>query len=71
MSSGLRITFPAAHGDGVCSSPADPEDRTPAAAGSEWAQDEFLLAATARNLGKLARLVPSPGPQMIQEPEKG
>ncbi|MFL4991634.1 MAG: transposase [Microvirga sp.] len=31
------------------------------------AQDEFLLAATAQNLRKLAKLVTSPGPQMIQE----
>lgn len=30
------------------------------------AQDEFLLAATAQNLRKLARLVTSPGPHMIQ-----
>ena len=30
------------------------------------AQDEFLLAATAQNLRKLAKLVTSPGPQMIQ-----
>ena len=29
------------------------------------AQDEFLLAATAQNLRKLAKLVTSPGPQMI------
>lgn len=31
------------------------------------AQDEFLLAATAQNLRKLAELVTSPGPEMIQE----
>ena len=30
------------------------------------AQDEFLLAATAQNLRKLAKLVTSPGPQMTQ-----
>ena len=30
------------------------------------AQDEFLLAATAQNLRKLAKLITSPGPQMIR-----
>ena len=30
------------------------------------AQDEFLLAATAQNLRKLAKLVTSPGPHMTQ-----
>ena len=30
------------------------------------AQDEFLLAATAQNLRKLAKLITSPAPQMIQ-----
>ena len=57
---------PQARRDAVCSSQAHPEDGTSAAAWPMWRSREFLLAATAQNLRKLAKLVLPTAPQVTQ-----
>lgn len=47
-------------GDAVCASQANIKAGSVAPAGSNGAKDEFLMAATAQNLGKMAKLIPMP-----------
>jgi hypothetical protein len=48
--------------DALCSSEAKSDSTDCAWRGPSGAKDEFLLAATAQNLRKLAKLVPFPAP---------